>query len=245
LLAELWDTEPAKRMASVAMTKTIDLVDPSRKAPSYMQAINLSPGNRQAWLELANLGAKNKLTAQQSKELKDVITQFAVRRYPDFAFAVLKQSISGRGYEQQLEALDEIGKMFDQTRPDLLANLDAEKAELLQKSHHPAEAMAIYGDAIERYGSSGAVAMDLMEHIDTFLRETGDLARLADIYQYVWQHQAQPEPSAYVQITPFFLLGERYEQVLKDLDETNDVQVVRARLDSLRASAQSMAPHDK
>ncbi|HVT89011.1 MAG TPA: hypothetical protein VHD56_09185 [Tepidisphaeraceae bacterium] len=242
LSAELWDTPANKRLASIALAKVVDLVDSQRRAGLYMQAINLSPGNRDAWLALAQLGAKKKLAEAEFRELKDVINRFAVKQYPDFAFAVLRRAIAGRTFEQQIDELGQMGRMFDQTRPDLLAELDAAKGDLLRQAKRNDDALAIYGQALQEYGSSGAIATDLMDHVDDMLRQSGDLNRLADIYQFIWQRQNQPEPSAYVQVTPFFVLGERYEQVLKEIGDEADMQTVRARLDSLRASSKSMTP---
>ena len=63
LLAELAMTKPADRLASIALCKSHDLFPAEKQAGLYTKAINMSPGNRDAWEALADLGARRKLLA--------------------------------------------------------------------------------------------------------------------------------------------------------------------------------------
>lgn len=236
LLAELYSTPVVKRIGSIAIQRSIDLVEESQQPKALMQAINLSPGNRQAWVGLADLASRLKLTDQQHQQLREAVVKYAAREYPDFAFAVLTKAISGRGTKQQITLLNELRPIFDANRPDLQADLMAARGNLLMKDQQSNQALAEYGEAISQYGNFGPIAMELLPHIDALLRPMGELNRLADIYQFVWERLSQPEVSAYVRTTPFYMIGEQYETILHQIGDEQTASRVRSRLDSLSFS---------
>ncbi len=239
LLAELVDHTQSQRLGSVALTKAADLVEDSARAQTYMRAINLSPGNRVAWLALADLSAKLKLTDVETREFYSVVAKFAAKDYPDFALLVLLKATSGRGTTQQLQLLDSFKSLFDQNRPDIQADLDAARGDLLVRDKRPTDALSTYGEAIHNYGTYGPIAMDLMEKTEKLLRQTNDLNRLADIYQYVWQKLAVPDISAYTVTTPYYIIGQHYEAILNEIGDTDAAANVHMRLDSINSSARS------
>src|SRR4029078_11391245 len=99
-----------------------------------------------AWLALADMGARAKLTDVQSRQFKQVIAQSAARQYPDFALSILLGLISGKPGPQQLAELDDMRPLFAGTRPDIQADLSAAKGDLLKKENRPSDALAVYGE---------------------------------------------------------------------------------------------------
>lgn len=242
LLAELYNTPVEKRLSSIALTSVIRLFNESDRAATLMKAINLSPGNHQAWVELSDLGAKMKLSDGQRTQFKQVVTQYAARAYPDFAFTVLTHSISGRGTAEQLRELDAMRQLFPGNRPDLQAELMSARGDILRKEKRNSEALAAYGEALTSFGSVGPIAMDLLEKVDELLRDVNELPRLAEVYKYVWSRMAQPETSAYIKTTPFYIIGTRYEAVLKESGDSAAAALVKTRLDSMTAASTSAQP---
>jgi hypothetical protein len=237
MLAELGRSSQRDRLASDALCKVADMFDKTRRADIYMKAVNLSPGNSRAWQGLAELGATLDLTDRQRNNLKAALEKFAVRQYPDFALAILMRSISGCENMQQERALEQMQTMFD--RPDIKTQIRLAQGDLAMREKRPGDAMFAYGQVLNLYGSSGPLVLETMQHVDTLLHETGNLNLLSTIYRDAWQHLPQPEGSAYVKSTPFYILGMRYKELLVEAADARDAQAVQNRLDSLTAAADS------
>jgi hypothetical protein len=230
MLAELARTSPRDRLASRAMCRAADLAGPKRMEV-YTKAIDLSPGNRDAWLALAQLGADLKLTDAQYAQVMQVVSKFAAKNYPDFALAMIQKLNSGRGTDQQTRALRQAKQLF--TRPDLLAALRLAEADLLRAAREPAGAMAAYGEVLRQYHNAGPIVLDALERVEQLCRDSNDLPRLAAIYSQAWQRMQHPRPTAYVQTTPYFFVGRKYQYLLEEIGQSAEAQRVRARLNSL------------
>ena len=98
----------------------------------YTKAVNLSPGNRGAWESLAALGADRKIATADLPKITEVVTQFASKAYPDFAFEILTRVNSGLGTAEQIKALDASRKLFA-ARPDLVAEVRLAQADLMRQ----------------------------------------------------------------------------------------------------------------
>jgi hypothetical protein len=231
LLAELSRTSPRDRLASRALCKVADLAQSSSAADVYMKSIDLSPGNRDAWLKLAQLGADLKLSDAQFSQVTAVIGKFAAKPYPDFAFQIVQKLHSGRGTTQQLTALRQARAMFN--RPDLLASIRMAEGDLLRNPQRPGAALSAYGEVLTQYHNAGPIVLAALQRLDVMLRESNDLRRLAGIYGQTWQRMPCPTSTAYVRSTPYYLVGEKYLGLLEELGEGAEAQRVRARLDSL------------
>lgn len=241
VLAELSQSKPQYRLLSVALTKTANLGSSDGQGDRLMQAINLSPGNRIAWEQLASMGKANRLTPAQLSEIYSAITRFAASEYPDFAFSILKEANEGRGTTQQLLVLDEMTKLFG-NRPDLLAAIGAARGDLFWKEKRGEDAMAAYGDVLNRYLNVAPIVNDTLQRVDRMLREAGALPRLADVYDIVWKRLPTPESSIGITGTPFYRIGVRYRDLLKDLGDDDEANKVDNRLQSVVASINSRQP---
>jgi hypothetical protein len=229
LLSELTACPAEKRLASAALCKVRDLVGDDRAAELYMKAVDLSPGNRPAWMGLAELGAARKLTRDQVNKVAEVVQRFAVQRYPDFAFAVYQRIISGRSVDEQLAAIDNMARQFA-LRPDLVATVRVAQGDLLRSANRPKEALAAYTDAMSDARRIGPVLTQAMARVDAMLRATGETKRLVGIYRDVWGRTPPPEPSGYADITPFCVIGHRYAALLKETGEAGAANAIEQRL---------------
>jgi hypothetical protein len=236
MLAELATTEPKHRLASIALCKAHVLVGDDKLMALYTRAINLSPGNRTAWEALAQLGADRKLTTAQIAQVTDVVAQFAAKQYPDFAFDVLVRLNAGRGTADRIKALDQSRKLFA-SRPDLLAQIRIEQGNLMRQEKRYDEALAAYAQVLTANRTAGPILLRTLAEIETTLRETRDLPRLAGIYQQAWQAMPQPTPGAYVRSTPYYLIGLKYCTILRELGDERQVQQAQIRLDAMDTSA--------
>jgi hypothetical protein len=238
LLAELQNSNRRDRLASDALCKIADLVEESRRPEVYTRAIDLAAGNPRPWHALAKLGAQAKLTPEQSAAVRAALEKFAVKRYPDFAFAVMQRAISGRGSEQQLKLLAEMRPWFS-ARPDLLAKIRLAEGDLYRKDNQPVRAMAAYGEVLDRNLNIGPVVLEAIAHMDDLLSEMRQIPRLIAVYQIVWQRMPQPEASIAVQGTPFYRVGARYRDLLVEMGHASLAQTVQTRLDSLTSTVGS------
>jgi hypothetical protein len=71
------------------------------------------------------------------------------------------------------------------------------------------------------------------------LREARALPRLADVYDLVWRRLPTPESSIAITGTPFYRIGVRYRDLLKDLGDEDEASRVDTRLQSVVASLSS------
>jgi hypothetical protein len=235
LLAELQHTDTRQRLTSDALCKVADLIEEPRRPEVYMLAINLAAGNPRPWHALAQLAAQMKLTDAQNDALRSAIEKFAVKRYPDFAFVIVQTSISGRGTDEQLKLLAGMRPSFT-ARPDLLAKIRLAEGDLYRKEKRPAQAMAAYGDVLDRYLNIGPVVLETMSHVDDLLSESQQIQRLIAVYRIVWGRMPQPEASIAVQGTPFYRVGSRYRDLLNEMGQPVMAQSVQTRLDSLTST---------
>lgn len=229
LLSELTASPAANRLASVALCKSRDLVDDRRAPELYMRAIDMSPGNRPAWMALAQLGADRKLTIPEIDRVSEVVHRFAVERYPDFAFAVFRRIITGRSTDEQLVAMANIARLFA-VRPDLVAAVRMAQGDLMRDANRPKEALTAYTDAMSDGHRTGPILPQAMERADTLLRATGEKAKLAALYQSVWSRTPPPEPSGYAELTPFCIIGHRYAALLREMGRATEANAVDQRV---------------
>ena len=229
LLAELTASPAANRLASTALCKSRDLVDDRRAPELYMRAIDLSPGNRPAWMALAQLGADRKLTIPEIDRVTEVLHRFAVERYPDFAFAVFRRIIAGRSVDEQLVAIANLARLFA-VRPDLVATVRVAQGDLLRDANRSKEALAAYTDAMADAQRTGPVLPQAMDRADGLLRASGEKVKLAALYQSVWSRTPPPQPSGYAEVTPFCVIGHRYAALLRDMGRAAEANAVEQRV---------------
>lgn len=235
LSAQLLETSPADRLASAALVKLSDRAAEERRAEIYTAAIDLSPGNRNAWMALADLGAAGKLTDEQANRVVDVIGRFALKDYPDFAFAVCCRMIDGRDAEQRMAALEKMERMFVQ-RPDLVAAAIVARGDLLHKLNRADEALAAYSDALTRNILAGPIVLTAIQRADALLRERHELPRLAELYETTWRQLPEPEPSVFAVTTPYYKVGEQYAALMKDMGDTAKERAITQQLEQLLAT---------
>ncbi|MDP9172764.1 MAG: transglutaminase-like domain-containing protein [Planctomycetota bacterium] len=232
LLAELQNVTPQARLESTLILREADLIDDAQRMDFYTKVIDLSPGNRQAWVALANVAAEGKLTISQSDKIAKVVSKYAVKNYPDFAFAVLVRMARGTTGDQRIQALGRIGNFFTD-RPDLLARIRILQGNLLQEDKKYNDAMVAYGDVLTHELNAGPIIMQAMRHVDEIMRTQNDLPRLAKIYSQVWRSLPVPDTSSFAAHTPFYEMGQTYALLSDEIGNTAEANSVRARLSQL------------
>lgn len=235
LLAELQRSGPADRLFSVALWKLRDLVRDSQRADLLRKAIDLSPGNRAAWLSLADMGAQRKLSPQQMNQVVAILQKFAVRRYGDFAFEMCRRMVAGQEPAEQLAAMERATGIF-WDRPDLLAKIRLEQADLLMALNRRDDAMRAYGDVLTNRLDAGPIILQAMDKVDGLLRQSKELPRLTAIYDQVWKRMPMPDESAFVTGTPWYLVGQKYAKLLDELGEAASAEGVRQRLRTMNTA---------
>lgn len=236
LLAELLETPAEQRLASVALWKLHDRAAPGRHPDLYSAAINLSAGNRYAWMGLAQLGAAGKLTPAQADEVAKVVSKFALKKYPDFAFDVCRQMAAGRPPAERMRLMRKMESLFER-RPDLVASLQVDRGDLLREQSKPNEALKAYTDLLSRNLEAGPIVLTAMQRTDLMLREAGKLDELARVYEQLWGKLPVPEASAFAATAPYYKVGQRYADLLDTMGRRPEAAEVRAKLARLDEGA--------
>jgi hypothetical protein len=223
----------APRLASVALVKLADGAEPKDAFPLVRRAVDLSPGNRRAWLRLGELAATRQLTDDQMRDLNAVVAKYLKDAHPQLALAVRIKMINGLGVDEQLATLEEAAKLF-RGRNDLLAQIRLVQGEYLAERGDSTGALKAYGDAVQLAGGSApSVLVDALDKIDDLLRGENDLARLVAIYKQVWTRMPRPSPCPHAGSTAYYAVGAAYATLLDELDQAQAASAVRAKLTTL------------
>jgi len=232
LLAALQSVDRSTRQASALFLSLADLLPPPRRFDLYMREIQLSPGNRPAWVALTDLAAKNQLSPAQTDAFSQAIDDFLVRPYPDFACQTLTRAVAARPNLAQVAALDRIALLFP-SRPDLKATVRIRQADLLLKINQTDQALTELDDVLTNDLNAGPIVLQAMQRVEKVLRAQHELPRLALVYSRVWPRMPLPERSSYVYSTPYYLVGKHYLTLLESLGDHPDADNVRNHLMSV------------
>jgi hypothetical protein len=238
VLCELPRTKAdAARLASVALLKLADGADAEVAFPYLRRAVDLSPGNRRAWLRLGELAATRELTDDQMRDLNALVAKYLRDAYPQFALTVRMKMINGLELPEQLAVLEEAARLF-RGRPELLAQIRLVQGNLSVERNDSAEALKAFGDAVQLAGTAApSVVVDAMDRIDELLRAENDLPRLAAIYKQVWTRMTRPTPCPYAQSTAYHAVGESFATLLDELNDRQGAAAVRTKLTTLFTEA--------
>lgn len=229
LLAELQNTTPEGRELAQALMRSIDLFDASKQPEVLFRALELSAGNREAWLKLGDLGAAGQLSDEQAQRAAEVVKTFASKQYADLAFEVYKRMISGKSNLQQLEQYDWLATVFKE-RPDLVAQIRVEQGKLHHGLKNDQAALRAYGDVLTNHLYSGPIIMEALRLTDEILRGQKDVKRLVMVYDKLFASVPKPQPSAFATYAPYCQIGQRYAELLDDIGDRTTAQKVRQRI---------------
>jgi hypothetical protein len=95
----------------------------------------------------------------------------------------------------------------------------------------------MYTQVLAANRTAGPILIRTLAETESMLRETRDLPRLAAICKQTWQTMPQPTPGAYVRSTPYYLIGQKYCTILRELGDEQQVQQAQVRLDAMDTSA--------
>jgi hypothetical protein len=229
--AEWCAVAPAKRLASLALARSLDLVEPGRRVAVCKAALEASPGNQEAWAALVDECSKPQTPPETVQQVAGVIRRFAVGRYDDFAFKSFMTLIGAQKPEEQPAALDQVSRLFPD-RPDLLAELALRKGDALRDASRPVDALRLYEGVLETALHYGPLALEAMARVDGMLRPAGKTRELIEHYRVAWTHMTVPEASGYVATTPWYIMGDRYARALEEAGDAAGAQDVRRQIEA-------------
>lgn len=226
MTAEWKNVTPARRLMSLALTQSLDLVDSPRRIALSKLAIETAPCNQQAWMILSSECLNPTTPLAQVQEVSVVVEREVVGHYDDFAYKVLKTLVSARKPDEQLAALDRASRLFPR-RPDLLADIMLTKGDALRKASREKEALKTYQTVLEKSLRFEPLLLEAMTRVDDMLRPAGQMRDLLEHYRVVWGHMPTPEASGYIWTTPWYIMGDRYAQTLDDTGDKTAAEKVR------------------
>lgn len=232
LLAELQNTTPQQRDLSIALLRTIDMQPTDEaKVKTLFKALDLSSGNDDAWLMLADYGASGKMNAEQLNQVAEVVRKFAVKDYADLAFDIYYRIIAKQSNLEQLDKLDWMARTFA-GRKDLVARSRLYQGRNLFALRRNDEAMKQYEEILVRNLDAGPIIMEALSDVDKFLHEEKRIGQLAAIYQRVMETMPKPTQSAAAKSTPYYIIGSRYVALLEDMGDRAKAATIQTRIDT-------------
>jgi hypothetical protein len=229
LLSALQEVDPETRLLSALLLKSADLLPPERQFELAIREVEVSPGNRAAWVALADLGAKNQLNDSQQSVAFQELARSLVQHYPDFACQAMMRMVEGQPTLRQASSLERVAQSFP-TRPDLRARVRLQQADLLEAVGHYNEAFVALNDVLTNDLNAGAIILPAMRRMDALVRKHGVLSQLVQIYDRTWTRMPVPDRSSYVYRTPYYVIGKTYLDLLQSLGDQSAAQGVRNRL---------------
>ncbi|MFN4242377.1 MAG: hypothetical protein ACK4PI_03980 [Tepidisphaerales bacterium] len=207
--------------------------DHTRRLTLLLAAAELSPGCREAWAAVREMGRRGEMTAAGLEEAVGAVGRLLVERHPDFALEVLLDAMSFRGSREQILLLDRVRRWFS-GRPALLVKLHVRRADLLADSGRVAEALQHYAAVLEVAADAGPAAVEAMQRVDALLRRQGELPRLLSVYRQTWTSMAMPTSgSESARSTNWYRIGEAYAGLLEEMGMGPQARQVRQRLEVL------------
>jgi tetratricopeptide (TPR) repeat protein len=216
----------------VALVKSVDALPADKQLAALTKAVELAPGNRLAWERVADQARTAKLPAAQQKQVDELYRRVLLRRVPEYALAWRMRMIKDRPAPERVAALKKMGDEF-RSSPALFSMARVALGDAWADEKRRDEALAAYEEALARSPNSGPIAVLVMERIDPLMHKTNELERLAEIYSKAFGMSERIRASAWARTTPFYMLGDRYAQVLQELNDESRAQGVRAQLDNV------------
>ncbi|MGA2584504.1 MAG: hypothetical protein ABSG31_14610 [Tepidisphaeraceae bacterium] len=232
LTGDLLNTPADARVESSLLVKVEEDAPEASRMDLLERAINLSPGNRAAWVALAKLGREGRLSPDQLESVGRVVQQYAAQSYPDFAWQMLVNMCASQPPSQRVESLNNISRLFS-ARPDLVARIRNLQGDLYRKLDQDDLALGEYGDILTNYLNTGPIVMEAMQRVDEMLRAKQDLNHLVRIYDSVWPKLAIPDRSAFAFETPFAVVGKAYADLLDSMGNESAADNIRTRIKQL------------
>jgi hypothetical protein len=234
LLAIWASTAPRDRLASVALTKSVDLVPADVRVGLLRRAIDLAPGNRRAWIAIADLAAKEKFDDAAIKPVEETIGKY-LRRSPEFATIVRLRTLKGRG-SIEFEHFAKRAADAVPERPDLVRAVQLAVVDRLRDDKRFDDALTILTEALRKGGArSPAAACAIMSRADVILRQRDDVVRLASMYHDVFESLPRPEPTRHGRSSGYYRIGSKYADLLDELHKPQDAQAVRVKIQNVVA----------
>ena len=223
----LFATPPRERLASVAIFKSLDLLD-ARQSPVLLErAIELSVGNARAWYAYAGLAAEGKLTDDQLKSFEK-LTVSRLKDYPHFALLVRLRALQGRGTLEFADGMERILTDFAQ-RPDVVALALLARADWERADKRDPEAIATLVELLRKQGASPSVAWMAVARLEGLLRGTDDAPKLLEVYENVFNALPRPPQTLYGRSFPYYRIGEKYAALLDEMKQQQQAAAVRSK----------------
>ena len=219
---------PAEQRMRSRLLHLLCAVAPRRmQVELCMEAIDLSPGNRAAWLHLMDMGRDGDLTVDELDEVTALIRRHVREPHAGFICNVFMHVISTRSAEQQLDALNKAMGWFV-LRPDLAGRVRIRQGDLLASMTRFDAAFKVYervATASLDHQPTNVLALD---RLDELCRLRRNKQALADVYYDAWRRMAPPKRHLpYVTGTPWYCIGLRYLALLDELVGDRAVADVR------------------
>lgn len=241
LLTDLQDTPAKSRTASAALVRLAekenwakvknpeDEITPAQRFKLLLRAVDLSPGNREAWRQIRLMGKNSELTAQDVDRVLAALNKNIAAKYPGIVLDVLTDVISWRGTREQLDMLDKARSLFS-TRPDLQYKLLVRKGDLNADAKQDREALACWGAVLDRATDAGPIAVEAMAKVDALLRARNERQLLLNTYKAVWNRMPMPLARGDVRATAWYIIGSEYASALDEAGQPTDAENTRNRL---------------
>ena len=220
-------TPARERLASIAIFKSLDLLDPKQSPALLERAIELSPGNARAWYAYAALAAAGKLTDDQLKSFEK-LTMSRLKEYPRFALLVRLRALQGRGTLEFTDGIERIMTDFAQ-QPDVVALALLARADHEREDKRDPEAIATLVDLLRKHGSSPPLAWMAVTRLEGLLRGTDDTPKLLEVYENVFNAIPRPPQTLYGRSLPYYRIGEKYAALLDEMKQQQQAAAVRSK----------------
>ena len=241
ILSELQKSSPGNRVLATALLRSVDILTHRQQCDVVVRSLILSPGQREAWLKLADLGRDGQLTEAQLDQVKQVVRDFAVKDYADLAFEIFVRMMSRQSNLEQITALDALVPLFKQKRPDLVARARLQQGRLHLALKNTEPALRAFDDVLRNYLYAGTVVLDTMQEVDTLLRELKQQRKLAAVYAHVLGNVPKPQASAWASQSVYCQLARSYVNLLDETGDRTTAAKIRAQISAFETTVSTPA----
>lgn len=223
---------------SQALGPPIETYPSTRSWDLNTQLLLIQAGLKQAsgepygWLMIANKARNGQLSLAQktywSKQLQATFGQ----NCPAFSLAVtLPMVLTIDDYQKQDDLLNELFSFY-RRHHDLAAQIRIIQGQLARRAGRETKAAQYYHDVARRYVNSGPWAIVALRFIEQQLRQTGQDAKITQLYAQAWGNCKTPANAApeFIQGSNWVRLGRDYARVLNQAGQEEKARKVLQHL---------------
>ena len=188
-------------------------------------AVNLSPGNVNAWRAMAEMASEGKMKNEEKSRWSAALRRLCGEEHADFAQEIMRPLIASMpSLADQADVWAGMSRDLAK-RPDLAADALLELGKVREKQGDNAAALAVYDQILQRYAHVGMFVVDAVEASARLLEKSGRQGEVPALLEECWRRIQKPDTSGFFWGgSAWFRVGLMYADALRKAGRAADAE---------------------